>query len=158
MSRPLAGLKAPQSLTSNRMIESDGKNEAQLLEYSGLESYLEALIVYRATTSDLPWFKDTALDSLVIWLLWYTGDRGRDISFYPHMSLMTKIICRQGPERIPQLSKICSWNLALSDPGRVSRKLPARLCRRGLTKFRLAPLRLRSRCLLLVARMRWPFP
>lgn len=98
MSRPLAGLKAPQPLTSNRMIESDGKNEAQLLEYSGLESYLEALIVYRATTSDLPWFKDTALDSLVIWLLWYTGDRGRDIAFYPHMSLTSEIIRRQGPE------------------------------------------------------------
>ncbi|KAF8963146.1 hypothetical protein BDZ97DRAFT_1051779 [Flammula alnicola] len=60
------------------MLESDGRNEAQLLNYAHLEEYLKSLIVYRTNSQaqDLMWFKNPVVDSLVVWLLWVTSERG----------------------------------------------------------------------------------
>ncbi|KDR78686.1 hypothetical protein GALMADRAFT_244185 [Galerina marginata CBS 339.88] len=57
------------------MSENDGKNEAQLIQWADLKSYLRALIIYRGTSYDLAWFKNPTLDSLVVWLLWETSER-----------------------------------------------------------------------------------
>lgn len=61
------------------MSENDGKNSAQLLKYARFESYLQSLIIYRGTSPDLAWHGDHTVDSLVLWLLWQTSQRGDHI-------------------------------------------------------------------------------
>jgi hypothetical protein len=61
-----------------RMLENDGRNESQLLDYAGLRQYLQSLIIYRTTpqAQELGWFQNSVVDSLLIWLLWLTSSEG----------------------------------------------------------------------------------
>jgi hypothetical protein len=59
------------------MIESDGKNERQLIEWAQVEEYLQTVIVQRARTPSYLWLKETDETALVIWLLWLTASRGK---------------------------------------------------------------------------------
>jgi hypothetical protein len=58
------------------MIENDGKNERQLVEWARLDEYLPAIISYRAAATpwtDNCWFTETEGTSLAVWLLWMTS-------------------------------------------------------------------------------------
>lgn len=62
-----------------RMIENDGRNESQLLDYAGLHQYLQSLVLYQTTSpqaQELGWFRNPVVDSLLIWLLWLTSSEG----------------------------------------------------------------------------------
>ncbi|KAF8903700.1 hypothetical protein CPB84DRAFT_1961070 [Gymnopilus junonius] len=70
------GLDVDDVWTAHLMLlENDGKNEAQLMEYAGFRLYLKTLLIHRCTSHEFMWFKNPTLDSLVIWLLWETSDR-----------------------------------------------------------------------------------
>jgi len=61
------------------MMESDGRNEAQLIEWARVEEYLHTIIAYRVhAVPESPhyWFTETEGTSLIIWLLWMTSSRG----------------------------------------------------------------------------------
>lgn len=47
------------------------------MEYAKLKQYLKALFIQQGTAQDLSWFKNPVLDSLAVWLLWETTDRGQ---------------------------------------------------------------------------------
>ncbi|KAJ3516509.1 hypothetical protein NLJ89_g1083 [Agrocybe chaxingu] len=58
------------------ILEDDGKNKAQLLEYAGFDKYLRSVIIYRIGSSDdSRWFRNPTVDTLVLWLLWSISDR-----------------------------------------------------------------------------------
>lgn len=62
------------------MLESDGKNEAQLIEWADIRRYLYAVIRYRASTpigASLLWFADSEGTGLAVWLLWMTSSAGK---------------------------------------------------------------------------------
>lgn len=61
------------------MLESDGRNQCQLMEWSKLRDYLYRVIFYRASTrngSSALWFSDTEGTALTIWLLWMISTPG----------------------------------------------------------------------------------
>lgn len=47
------------------------------MEYAGFKLYLKTLLIHRGSSHELMWFKSPTLDSLAIWLLWETSDRGQ---------------------------------------------------------------------------------
>ncbi|KAF7977139.1 hypothetical protein HWV62_4543 [Athelia sp. TMB] len=58
------------------MLESDGWNESQLIEWANLPAYLYQVVAYRAATphgSSVLWFSDTEGTALALWLLWMTS-------------------------------------------------------------------------------------
>ena len=61
------------------MIESDGKNENQLIEWAEIASYLHVVIMQRVCTpvghSSL-WLKESEGTALTVWLLWLTSSQG----------------------------------------------------------------------------------
>ncbi|KAF4613809.1 hypothetical protein D9613_008054 [Agrocybe pediades] len=59
------------------MLENDGKNEAQLIQYALLPQWLRTVMTFRNTprARELAWFNNPTLDSLVLWLFWETIDR-----------------------------------------------------------------------------------
>lgn len=65
------------------MSENDGKNEKQLVDYAGLPAYLQSVIIYRTQPddSDLRWYQNPTLDSLLVWVLWMTASRGKFLRF-----------------------------------------------------------------------------
>jgi hypothetical protein len=61
------------------LLESDGRNESQLIEWSDIRRFLYHVIMYRARTPRGPsslWFSDTEGTALTIWLLWMTASAG----------------------------------------------------------------------------------
>lgn len=61
------------------MLENDGKNERQLVEWAGLYGYLkrETCARFKADpSSPINWFQDTEETSLILWLWWMTFSRG----------------------------------------------------------------------------------
>ena len=60
-------------------LESDGKNESQLLEWSDIRRYLYHVIFFKANApqgSAFSWFSDTEGTALTVWLLWMTASAG----------------------------------------------------------------------------------
>lgn len=66
------------------LLESDGHNESQLIEWSNIRSFLYHVIIYRARTprqrSSL-WFSDTEGTALTVWLLWMTASAGESLLY-----------------------------------------------------------------------------
>jgi len=61
------------------LLESDGRNESQLIEWSDIQRFLYHVIMYRARTpqgSSSLWFVDTEGTALTVWLLWMTANAG----------------------------------------------------------------------------------
>lgn len=61
------------------MLESDGRNESQLIEWAGVEQFLHAVLIYRVRAppgSSHAWFTESEGTALVVWLLWMTASRG----------------------------------------------------------------------------------
>ncbi|KIM85033.1 hypothetical protein PILCRDRAFT_817871 [Piloderma croceum F 1598] len=59
------------------LLESDGRNESQLIEWSDIRRFLYYAIIYRARTpqgSSSLWFVDTEGTALTVWLLWMTAN------------------------------------------------------------------------------------
>ncbi|KAF9532676.1 hypothetical protein CPB83DRAFT_880763 [Crepidotus variabilis] len=54
-------------------LEADGNNEAQLLSFANLRSYLVAFEIQQVTQYKL--LTDTETDSLILWLMWFSNDR-----------------------------------------------------------------------------------
>jgi hypothetical protein len=62
------------------MMENDGKNECQLLEWAGLNLYIYNVLLLRARArpgSARAWLTDTEGSALTVWLLWMTVNRGK---------------------------------------------------------------------------------
>ncbi|KAF8071573.1 hypothetical protein FPV67DRAFT_882445 [Lyophyllum atratum] len=59
------------------MSESDGKNESQLLDWAGLKSYLDILVMARLHLR-VAWDSDLTSNSLLVWLLWMTISRSEE--------------------------------------------------------------------------------
>lgn len=62
------------------MLESDGKNERQLIEWANIRRYLYIAIFYRARAPrghSCSWFSDAEGTSLVLWLEWMTACPGK---------------------------------------------------------------------------------
>ncbi|KAH7871063.1 hypothetical protein F5879DRAFT_946349 [Lentinula edodes] len=60
------------------ILENDGRNERQLIEWAHLYGYLkhETCVRYEATLdSTINWFKDTEATSLLLWLWWMSFSR-----------------------------------------------------------------------------------
>ena len=78
------------------MLESDGKNERQLIRWANIRHYLYIVTVYRASVPrghPCSWFFDTEGTSLVLWLLWMTASPG-ELSFLTicHCGLTSALI------------------------------------------------------------------
>lgn len=61
------------------MLESDGRNESQLIEWANLPAYLYQVIAYRAAVrhgSSSLWFSESEGTALTIWLIWMTSSKG----------------------------------------------------------------------------------
>jgi len=61
------------------LLESDGRNESQLIEWADIRRFLYHVIIYRARTlqgSSSLWFADTEGTALTVWLLWMTANAG----------------------------------------------------------------------------------
>lgn len=61
------------------LLENDGRNESQLVEWSDIRRFLYHVIIYRARTpqgSSSLWFVDTEGTALTVWLLWMTANAG----------------------------------------------------------------------------------
>lgn len=61
------------------MLESDGKNEAQLLDGARGALWVKHAIAFRASLSSgdrAHWQADAGMAALLTWLLWYTSDKG----------------------------------------------------------------------------------
>jgi hypothetical protein len=61
------------------LLESDGRNESQLIEWSDIRRFLYHVIIYRARTprgSSSLWLVDTEGTALTVWLLWMTANPG----------------------------------------------------------------------------------
>jgi hypothetical protein len=75
------------------MIESDGKNETQLIEWAKIKDYLQLAIGNMANTvpgSQNIWFTETEGASLAVWLLWLTSNQGDSFN-YPIITITVLI-------------------------------------------------------------------
>lgn len=62
------------------MLESDGNNERQLIEWANIQRYLYIVMFYRASAPKghpCSWFFDTEGTALVLWLQWMTACPGK---------------------------------------------------------------------------------
>jgi hypothetical protein len=66
------------------LLESDGLNESQLIDWANIRPFLYRVIIYRARTprerSSL-WFSDTEGTALTVWLLWMTASAGKSLLY-----------------------------------------------------------------------------
>lgn len=61
------------------MLEDDGNNEAQLVEWANIRHFLYLVVSFRARAplgSSCSWFQDTEGTALTVWLLWMTANPG----------------------------------------------------------------------------------
>lgn len=61
------------------MVESDGKNETQLLEYAGLKTFIDTLVrerLWDARDNHNGWPAESNFNALALWLMWFTTDEG----------------------------------------------------------------------------------
>ena len=59
------------------LLESDGKNAAQLREYANLPAFIDRLVRARLweTKSETGWPVENTVNNLAVWLLWMVADR-----------------------------------------------------------------------------------
>ncbi|TDL25832.1 hypothetical protein BD410DRAFT_837287 [Rickenella mellea] len=65
------------------MLENDGRNEVQLLDWAELPKFLNALISFNGSATTL-WSRDPTQLSILVWLMWFTSTAG--------------VICNESPE------------------------------------------------------------
>jgi hypothetical protein len=58
------------------MSESDGRNEAHLIEWARIEAYLVSFLLSQTSESSWASFTQNGGAALVVWLLWMTSSRG----------------------------------------------------------------------------------
>lgn len=61
------------------MVESDGKNEAQLLEWAGLKTFADRFVrerLWEGRDNYNGWPAESVTNSLALWLMWLTTDEG----------------------------------------------------------------------------------
>lgn len=83
---------------TKRILENDGKNLLQL-KAARIHRYLEKIVFVRLSSCHQygtlsPWFNDVKLDTLTVWVLWASIDRGEyasDLKF-----------CRKSSHRLPR--------------------------------------------------------
>ena len=57
------------------MIENDGRNEAQLIEWAEFREFLMAVLLLRARAPPGSWFTGNQGTALLVWLLWLTDSQ-----------------------------------------------------------------------------------
>lgn len=61
------------------MVESDGKNEAQLIEWARLHTFVDRLVrerLWEGRENHNGWPAESNLNALALWLMWFTTDEG----------------------------------------------------------------------------------
>jgi hypothetical protein len=59
------------------ILESDGRNESQLIDWAGIVEYLYLVISHRTRARPTSWFEEPEGTALTIWLLFMTVGRGK---------------------------------------------------------------------------------
>lgn len=65
------------------LLESDGRNERQLIEWAGLRDYALAYLVQSLGVhrDSYGWPTESEENALAVWLLWMSGDEGKLVTF-----------------------------------------------------------------------------
>lgn len=61
------------------MVESDGKNEAQLVEWAGLTTFIDRVVrerLWEGRDDHHGWPAESSFNALALWLMWFTTDDG----------------------------------------------------------------------------------
>jgi hypothetical protein len=96
------------------MLESDGRNESQLIDWAGVVEYLYTVISDRTNvppTSQWSWFEEREGTALTIWLLFMTMERGKANQWYSYTNVLTLPMLSDGlsmesPERMQHIQNI----------------------------------------------------
>jgi hypothetical protein len=80
VSEVLSVIRNQSETVTKRILENDGKNLLQL-KAAQIHRYLEKIVFIRLSSRHKygtlsPWFNDVKLDTLIVWILWASTDRG----------------------------------------------------------------------------------
>ena len=80
VSEALSVIRNQSETVTKRILENDGKNLLQL-KAARIHRYLEKIVFIRLSSGHKygtlpPWFNDVKLDTLIVWILWASIDRG----------------------------------------------------------------------------------